>query len=134
MIPLPLHSCDAVCMGCIMPLVESGTPPEATSKVHIAIYLFSLGSCLMFFIMSLWFCLIVTRRLHEHTAAILERKLFADTEELQKVWQDQIENGLPTDHTVMNLLNQVSQEGASSILFARYSFDPQTFLMHPGIS
>jgi len=98
--------CDAVCMGCIMPLVESGTPPEATSKVHISIYLFSLGSCLMFFIVSLWFCLIVTRRLHEHTAAILERKLFADTEELQKVWQDQIENGLPTDHTVMNLLNQ----------------------------
>ncbi|KAL7515999.1 hypothetical protein ACHAWX_001059 [Stephanocyclus meneghinianus] len=102
--------CDAVCMGCIMPLVESGMPPPETSQAHVAIYLFSLGSCLLFFIMSLWFCLTVTRRLHEHTAAILERKLFADTEEIQKVWQDQIENGLPSDSLVMNLLNQAYHE------------------------
>jgi hypothetical protein len=103
-------STDAVCLGCIMPLVESGMPPPETSQILIAIYLFSLGSCLLFFIVSLWFCLIVTRRLHEHTAAILERKLFADSEEIQKVWQDQIEHGLPSDNLVMNLLNQAYHE------------------------
>ena len=91
-----------------MPLVEEGVPPFGSSKVLITLYLLSLGCCLMFFIMSLWFWLVVTRRLYEHTAAILERKLFAETEELQKVWQDQIENGLPTNSLVMNLLNQVS--------------------------
>lgn len=104
---------DAVCMGSIMPLVESGEPPQGITQVHLALYLFSLGSCVMLFIVSLWICLVVTRRLHEHTAAILERRLFADTEELQKVWQDQIENGLPTDSLVLNLLNQAYREWVS---------------------
>ena len=102
--------CDTVCMGCIMPLVESGEPPQGTSEILLSMYLLSMGSCIMCFIVSLWFCVIVIRRLHEHTASILERKLFADTEQLQKVWQEQIENGLPTDYQVMNLMNQAYQD------------------------
>ena len=97
---------SSVCLGCIMPLVESGEPPEGTSQVLLTLYLTSMGSSIVCFIISLWFCVIVVRRLHEHTAAILERKLFANTEQLQKVWQEQIESGLPTDYQVMNLLNQ----------------------------
>ena len=76
----------------------------------MTIYLFCLGSCIFCLVVSLWLCLVVTRRLHDHTASILERKLFADSEEIQHVWQDQIENGLPSDGIVMNLLNQAYQE------------------------
>ena len=101
---------DTVCLGCIMPLVESGSPPEETSQTILALYLLSMGSSIMLFVVSLWFCVIVVRRLHEHTASVLERKLFANTEELQKVWVDQIENDLPTTTHVMTLLNQAYQE------------------------
>ena len=101
---------DTVCLGCIMPLVESGSPPEETSQTILALYLLSMGSSIMLFVVSLWFCVIVVRRLHEHTAAVLERKLFANTEELQNVWVDQIENDLPTTTHVMTLLNQAYQE------------------------
>jgi PH domain len=53
------------------------------------------------------------RRLHEHTAGILERKLFADDDELQQRWQYELEENLPTGHAMLNLVNQAYQRWLS---------------------
>lgn len=44
----------------------------------------------MLFTVSLWCSVIVVRRLHDNTAARLEQKLFIQSEDLQRVWQDQL--------------------------------------------
>ncbi|KAL3816854.1 hypothetical protein ACHAXA_005132 [Cyclostephanos tholiformis] len=98
--------CDTVSLGCVYGLVVEGAPPEGTSEWLLILYLFSLGGSIMFFSVSLWFCVTIVRRLHEHTASIMERKLFSDDEQLQSAWQEELVNGLPTGPNVMHLVNQ----------------------------
>ncbi|KAL7536018.1 hypothetical protein ACHAWF_005340 [Thalassiosira exigua] len=64
----------------------------------------------MLFTISLWCAVMVVRRLHEHTAAILERKLFALSEDLQKRWQSQLDSNLPTGAHENNLLHQAYEK------------------------
>jgi hypothetical protein len=98
--------CDTVSLGCVYGLVVEGAPPEGTSEWILILYLLCMGGSIMFFSVSLWFCVTIVRRLHEHTASIMERKLFSDDEQLQAAWQEELENGLPTGPNVMHLVNQ----------------------------
>ena len=98
--------CDTVCLGCVYGLVvEGGPPPEVDDWILIP-YLFCMGGSIMCFSVSLWFCVTIVRRLHEHTASIMERKLFSDDEVLQNAWHEEVENGLPTGPNVLHLVNQ----------------------------
>ena len=98
--------CDTVCLGVVYGMVVEGAPPEGTDEWMLIAYLFCMGGSIMFFSVSLWFCVTIVRRLHEHTASVMERKLFSDDEQLQAAWQEELENGLPTGPNVMHLVNQ----------------------------
>jgi hypothetical protein len=98
--------CDTVSLGCVYALVVEGAPPEDIGEWMLIPYLLCMGGSIMFFSISLFFCVTVVRRLHEHTASIMERKLFSEDEELQAAWQEELENGLPTGPNVMHLVNQ----------------------------
>ncbi|KAL3909399.1 MAG: hypothetical protein SGILL_008103 [Bacillariaceae sp.] len=102
--------CDTVCLGCVFSLVAEGTLPEATTQLMIGLYVASMGVSITLFTISLWFAVIVVRRLHEHTAAILERKLFAQSEDMQKEWQRQLSFDLPTGPNDMYLMNQAYEK------------------------
>lgn len=81
--------CDTVCLGCVFTLIADGSPPIDTPPVMLNAYVFCLGISIMLFSISLWGSIVVVRRLHDNTAARLERKLFALSEDLQIAWQKQ---------------------------------------------
>lgn len=120
--------CDTVCLSCVFSLVADGTPPEETSSLMLNMYLFSLGLSVSLFSISLWCAVIVVRRLHEHTASILERKLFAQSEDLQKIWQHQLKHNQPTGPQEMLLLNQAYEKWVAEFLLplGRRSIDMLT--------
>jgi PH domain len=108
--------CDTVCLSCVFSLVAEGSPPEDTSLVLLNIYVFSLGLSITLFSISLWCSVIVVRRLHEHTASTLERKLFAHSEDLRKAWQTQVDQRLPTGPQEMHLVNQAYDKWISEYI------------------
>ncbi|KAG7362822.1 PH domain containing protein [Nitzschia inconspicua] len=102
--------CDTVCLGCVFSLVAEGTLPEDTDQLMINLYVAALGVSITLFSVSLWLAVIVVRRLHEHTAAVLERKLFFQSEDLQKRWQYQLQYNLPTGPNEMYLMHQAYEK------------------------
>jgi len=98
--------CDTVCLSCVFTLLADGNPPVETSSAWLIVYVFSLGLSVTLFSVSLWCAVIVERRLHENTASTLERKLFLQSDDLQKVWQHQLENNQPTGPHEIHLVNQ----------------------------
>lgn len=108
--------CDTVCLGCVFTLVADGSPPIETSSIMIHLYVISMGISVMLFSISLWCSVLVVRRLHEHTASTLERKFFAQSEELKKVWQHQLHRNLPTGPKEMYLLNQAYEKWLADYL------------------
>mmetsp|Transcript_6259 Transcript_6259/g.15577 ORF Transcript_6259/g.15577 Transcript_6259/m.15577 type:complete len:797 (+) Transcript_6259:113-2503(+) len=108
--------CDTVCLSCVFSLVADGSPPEGTHQIMLNFYVFSLGLSITLFTISLWCAVIVVRRLHEHTASTLERKLFAQNEDLQKAWRHQLEKNLPTGPDVMHLVNQAYERWVAEYL------------------
>jgi hypothetical protein len=67
-------------------------------------YIFCLGVSIMLFTVSLWLAVIVVRRLHDNTAARLEQKLFIQSDDLQRVWKDQLVKNKPTGPTEIYLV------------------------------
>eukprot|EP00546_Thalassionema_frauenfeldii_P020259 CAMPEP_0178895552 /NCGR_PEP_ID=MMETSP0786-20121207/656_1 /TAXON_ID=186022 /ORGANISM="Thalassionema frauenfeldii, Strain CCMP 1798" /LENGTH=796 /DNA_ID=CAMNT_0020565807 /DNA_START=43 /DNA_END=2429 /DNA_ORIENTATION=+ len=108
--------CDTVCLGCIFGFVSDGFPPDETAPIMLMTYVFFLGLSITLFSISMWCALIVVRRLHEHTAAILERKLFAQSEDLQKEWERQLNNNLPTGPSEVYLVNQAYERWLDNYL------------------
>ena len=98
--------CDTVCLSIVYSMISGQPLPEGTDEWMLIAYLFFLGGSIMFFSVSLWFCVTIVRRLHEHTASVMERKLFSENKQLQAAWQEELENGLPTGPNVMHLVNQ----------------------------
>eukprot|EP01052_Picozoa_sp_SAG31_P044922 SAG31_NODE_8009_length_1542_cov_2.248094_1_plen_215_part_00 len=96
--------CDTVCLGCAFGMVIEGEPP---SNAHISMlaYIASLGLSICLFTISLWSSIIVVRRLNEHTATVLEQKLFANDVEQQKRWVRQVSNREPTGMDVLQLMS-----------------------------
>lgn len=97
--------CDTVCLGCVFSLVAEAGAPTETPSLMLNLYVLSMGVSIMLFTISLWCSIMVVRRLHEHTASILERKLFAQSADLQKVWHYQLEHNLPTGPREIQLFN-----------------------------
>ena len=108
--------CDTVCLSCVFSLVADGSPPAETPLVMLNLYLLSMGVSITLFTISLWCAVIVVRRLHDNTASILERKLFAQSEDLQKVWQHQLSNNLPTGPSEMALVNLAYEKWVAEFL------------------
>jgi hypothetical protein len=96
--------CDTVCLGCAFGMVVEGEPPLSSSHVLLVLYMLCLGLSICLFTLSLWAAVIVVRRLNEHTASVLERKLFFSSDELQALWQQQLDGGKPTGVDVMQKL------------------------------
>lgn len=97
--------CDTVCLGCVFSLVAEAGVPTSSSSILLNLYVLTLGSSVGLFSISLWCAIIVVRRLHDHTAATLERKLFAQSDDLQNAWRHQIVHNLPTGPNEMHLVN-----------------------------
>lgn len=108
--------CDTVCLGCVFTLVADGSPPVGTADVMIYLYVLSMGISIMLFSISLWCSVIVVRRLHEHTASLLERKLFAQCEDLQTNWKFQLQHNLPTGPREMHLVNRAYEKWLAQYL------------------
>ena len=106
--------CDTVCLGCVFTLVADGSPPVETPAIMLNAYIFCLGVSIMLFSISLWGSVIVVRRLHDNTAARLERKLFAQSEDLQIAWQQQVTNNIPTGPQEIYLLHQAYEKWVRS--------------------
>jgi hypothetical protein len=102
--------CDTVCLGCAFGLVVEGEPPQTTAMAMLIAYVSSLGVSIALFTVSLWCSVVVVRRLNEHTASILERKLFAASEDLQAAWQEQLDRNLPTGSIVMDLVSRAYEQ------------------------
>ena len=102
--------CDTVCLGCVFTLVADGSPPVQTPHPMLTAYICCLGVSIMFFSISLWGAVIMVRRLHDNTAARLERKLFAESEDLQKAWRQQLEKNTPTGAQEIYLLHQAYEK------------------------
>ena len=102
--------CDTVCLSCVFSLIADGNLPEQTNQIMVIVYVSSLGISTLLFTISLWCAVIVVRRLHEHTASLLERKLFIQSEDIQTIWKQQIALNLPTGPQVMYLLNTAYEE------------------------
>ena len=99
--------CDAVMLGCAFGLVASFEPPKQTHGAVLSTYVFFLGLSICLFTVSLWASVIVVRRLNEHTASILERKLFSSSLELQAVWKQQLDENTPTGFEILTSLDRV---------------------------
>lgn len=56
----------------------------------------------------------MVRRLHDNTAARLERKLFAESEDLQKEWQQQLAKNKPTGAQELYLVHQAYEKWVSA--------------------
>ena len=98
--------CDTVCLSCVFSLVAESSVPESSDRMMVNIYVLFLGLSVALFSISLWCSVIVVRRLYEHTAATLERKLFAQSEDLQKEWNRQLSENLPTGPNEMALVTK----------------------------
>ncbi len=68
----------------------------------------------MLFSISLWGAVIMVQRLHDNTAARLERKLFAESEDLQKEWQQQLAKNKPTGAQELYLVHQAYEKWVSA--------------------
>ena len=99
--------CDTVCLGCVFSLAADGSLPVETAAWMLGVYIACLGVSIMLFTVSLWASVIVVRRLHDNTAARLERKLFLMSDDLQRAWRDQLALDTPTGPQEMYLVNQV---------------------------
>jgi len=108
--------CNTVCLGCAFGLVSDGSPPIETPIHMLNAYVFCLGVTIMLFSTSLWGSVIVIRRLHDNTAASLERKLFVQSEDLQERWQHQLAHNIPTGPHEMNLVNQAFENWVAEYL------------------
>eukprot|EP00588_Corethron_pennatum_P028918 CAMPEP_0194314176 /NCGR_PEP_ID=MMETSP0171-20130528/11006_1 /TAXON_ID=218684 /ORGANISM="Corethron pennatum, Strain L29A3" /LENGTH=736 /DNA_ID=CAMNT_0039069457 /DNA_START=151 /DNA_END=2358 /DNA_ORIENTATION=+ len=108
--------CDSVCLSCAFSLVAEGNMPLETPTFMVNIYVACMGVTITLFSVSLWCAIIVVRRLHEHTAAILERKLFVQSEDLQKVWLRQLSLNLPTGPNEIYLVNQAYEKWVAQYL------------------
>jgi hypothetical protein len=108
--------CDTVSLGCVFSLVAQNGIPASAHPLFINGFVLFLGLSISLFSISLWCSVIVVRRLHDHTAATLERKLFAQSEDLQKVWQHQIANNLPTGPNEMHLVNMAYEHWLQQFL------------------
>lgn len=108
--------CDTVCLSCVFSLVSDGNLPSTTSTLMLTFYVSAMGLSITLFSISLWYAVIVVRRLQEHTAATLERKLFAQSEDLKKAWQYQIESNLPTGPNEIYLVNQAYEKWVQKYL------------------
>lgn len=106
--------CDTVCLSCVFSLVAEANIPETTPGYMINLYLFCLGTSITLFTVSLWLSVMVVRRLHEHTAAILERKLFARAD-LSALWSKQ-KLGQPTGPQELYLLHQAYEKWVDQYL------------------
>ena len=102
--------CDTVCLSCVFSLLADGRPPDGISPLLLNAYVLMLGLSTTIFTISLWCAVLVVRRLHEHTASTLERKLFAQSPDLQRVWQEQLDKNLPTGPLEMHLVNQAYEQ------------------------
>lgn len=105
--------CDTVCLGCVFTLVAE-SPPEETPPLLLNAYVLCLGVSIMLFSVSLWGAIIVVRRIHDNTASRLERKLFAQSEDLQEAWQLQLVNNIPTGHREIYLVHQAYERWVRS--------------------
>lgn len=108
--------CDTVCLGCVFTLVADGAPPLETPPLFLNFYVGSLGLSIMLFSISLWCAVVVVRRLHEQTAETLERKLFAQSQDLKLVWQRQLQDNQPTGPEEMQLVNQAYEKWVATYL------------------
>jgi len=102
--------CDTVCLGCVFTLVADGSPPAKTPKIMLNTYVCCLGVSIMLFSISLWGSVIMVRRLHDNTAARLERKLFVGSEDLQKSWLQQVAQNTPTGAQEIYLVHQAYEK------------------------
>jgi len=102
--------CDTVCLGCVFTLVADGSPPENTPQYLVNAYICCLGVSIMLFSISLWGSVVMVRRLHDNTAARLERKLFVESEDLQKTWQQQLARSTPTGAQELYLVHQAYEK------------------------
>lgn len=82
---------DTVCITCSFGLFAADPPVNAAASLLIG-YAVALGLAVSLFTCSLWASVIVLSRLNEHTASIMERKLFFNSPQLQKQWEQQLEN------------------------------------------
>ncbi|KAL3804439.1 hypothetical protein ACHAW5_008285 [Stephanodiscus triporus] len=121
--------CDTVCLSLVYGFVVEGIPPEDTGEWILIPYLFFMGGSIMCFSVSLWFCVTIVRRLHEHSAAILERKLFLDDEELQDAWQEELVNGLPTGPNVIHHVNRAYSRWLSRFITPMGNFSTNTMII-----
>lgn len=108
--------CDTVCLSCVFSLVAEGGVPDASDPTLLNVYVFCLGLSITLFSISLWCSVIVVRRLHDHTAATLERKLFAQSDDLQLAWKNQLEQKLPTGPAEMHLVNMAYEQWVSQFV------------------
>lgn len=106
--------CDTVCLSCVFGLVAQANIPAAAPAFMINVYVFCMGASVACFVLSLMFSVVVIRRLHEHTAAILERKLFARAD-LATFWSDE-KVAQPTGPQELYLLHQAYEKWAYQYL------------------
>jgi hypothetical protein len=124
--------CDTVCLSCVFSLVAAGnTVPEGTTVLMMNMYVLCMGVSITLFSISLWFAVIVVRRLHEHTAATLERKLFEMSEDLRKAWGRQLSQNLPTGPNEIYLVNQEYEKWVAQYLDP--IGDPSIHMMAVGV-
>jgi hypothetical protein len=102
--------CDTVCLGCVFTLVADGSVPAETPPILINAFVCCLGVSIMLFSISLWGSVIMVRRLHDNTAARLERKLFVESEDLQQAWQQQLARNTPTGAQEIYLVQQAYEK------------------------
>jgi len=102
--------CDTVCLSCVFGLVAEGSIPKSTPVWMLNLYVGCMGCSITLFSVSLWCAVVVVRRLHEHTAGILERKLFAVSEDLRRAWRRQLSQGLPTGSNEMYLVGKAYEK------------------------
>ena len=102
--------CDTVCLGCVFGMVIEGDPPPYVPSWLLMAYLFCMGLSISLFTVSLWCSVIIVRRLNEHTASVLERKLFYGSEDLRHRWKEQLENGRPTGVGIIQSLSKAYSE------------------------
>jgi hypothetical protein len=102
--------CDTVCLGCAFGMVVEGEPPHGTQGWLLMCYVSGLGLSICLFTCSLWASIIILRRLNEHTASVLERKLYHKSEDLQRKWEEQLQLGVPTGAGIMQELSKTYEQ------------------------
>ena len=101
--------CDTVCLSCSFGLFAADPPATANPSLLIC-YALALGFSIFFFTVSLWASVIVLGRLNEHTPSIMERKLFFNSPQLQKEWEQQLRNQEATGSEIFKSVLQAFAE------------------------